>query len=176
MAGEVGYGGLSVEAIARRAGVGKHTIYRRWSSLPELLLDALEHVWVSDFDYRTSGHVRVDLREQFIRSSIGLSSPPLGPIYRAVIAAAQSDERLRETIHSKFLATVEARTLDRVRLAQSRGELRSDVDLGPVIDVLAGSLYYRWVLTTRPVDEGVIDALIDMFMEAYGRTGHSADG
>ncbi|MGC2976210.1 TetR/AcrR family transcriptional regulator [Brevibacterium sp. FAM 25378] len=176
MADEVGYGGLSIEAIAWRAGVGKHTIYRRWSSLPELLLDTLEHVWVSDFDYRTTGSIRDDLREQFIRSSQGLKSPPLGPIYRAVIAAAQSDEQLRETIHARFLATVESRTLARVRLAQDRGELRSDVDLEPTIDVLAGSLYYRWVLTTRPVDEGVIDALIDMFMDAYGRSDHSAGG
>lgn len=176
MADEVGYSGLSIEAIARRAGVGKHTIYRRWSSLHELLLDALEHVWVSDFDYRTTGGIREDLREQFIRSSAGLKNPPLGPICRAVIAAAQSDEQLRETIHARFLATVESRTLARVRLAQDRGELRPDVDLESTIDVLVGSLYYRFVLTTRPVDEGVIDALIDMFMDAYGRAGHSAGG
>lgn len=176
MADEVGYGGLSIEAIARRAGVGKHTIYRRWLSLHELLLDALEHVWVSDFDYRTTGSIREDLREQFIRSSTGLKKAPLGPIYRAVIAAAQSDEQLRDTIYERFLATVESRTLARVRLAQDRGELRSDVDLEPVIDVLAGSLYYRFLLSTRPVDEGVIDALIDMFMDAYGCADHSAGG
>jgi AcrR family transcriptional regulator len=176
MADEFGYSGLSIEAIARRAGVGKHTIYRRWPSLHELLLDALEYVWVSDFDYRTTGGIREDLREQFIRSSNGLKNPPLGPICRAVIAAAQSDEQLRETIHARFLATVESRTLARVRLAQDRGELRSDVDLEPTIDVLAGSLYYRFVLTTRPVDEGVIDALIDMFVDAYGRTDQSAGG
>ncbi|WP_167131575.1 TetR/AcrR family transcriptional regulator [Paramicrobacterium chengjingii] len=174
LASEVGYRGLSIEAIARRAGVGKHTIYRRWSSISELLLDTLNHVWSSDLDYSMSGGVQEDLREQFIRSTRALSSPPLGPIYRAVIADAQSESSLRETIHKRFLVTVEERTLDRVRLAQTQGQLRPDVDLQYPAEVLAGTLYYRWLLTTRPVDENIIDGLIGMFMDAYGISDSSA--
>jgi AcrR family transcriptional regulator len=129
LATEVGYAGLSIEAVARRAGVGKHTIYRRWPSIAALLLDALEVVWVSDLDYRTSQDVRADLREQFLRSSHALSTPPIGPVYRAVIAEAQADPALRATLHQRFLATVEQRTLDRVTHAQQTGELVADVNL-----------------------------------------------
>lgn len=170
LAAEVGYRGLTIEAIARRAGVGKHTIYRRWSSISELLLDALNHVWISDLDYRDTGGIREDLREQFVRSSRGLSRPPMGPIYRAVIADAQSDAELRETLHGRFLATVEQRTLDRVQLAQRHGQLRRDVDLTYAAEVLAGALYYRWLLTPLPIDEHAIDGLIGMFMDAYGES------
>lgn len=170
LAAEVGYRGLTIEAIARRAGVGKHTIYRRWPSISELLIDTLHHVWASDLDYRTSGDIRADLREQFLRSTRALSRPPLGPIYRAVVAEAQSDEQLRATVHERFLATVEERTRNRVQLAQRQGELRGDVDLTYAAEVLAGALYYRWLLTTLPIDEYAIDGLIDMFMDAYGES------
>lgn len=169
VAEESGYGGLTIEAVARRAGVGKHTIYRRWSNIAELLLDALSHVWISDLDYRGDGPVREDLREQFLRSSHALSTPPIGPVYRAVIAEAQSDPALREQLHERFLATVEQRTLDRVERAQRAGELNAEVDLRFAAEVLSGTLYYRWLLTPRPVDEEAIDGLLDMFTAAYAR-------
>lgn len=168
LATEVGYRGLSVEAIAARAGVGKHTIYRRWPSIAELLLDALSVVWISDLDYRTSGPVRADLREQFMRSSRALSTPPIGPVYRAVIAEAQADAALRATLYERFLATVEQRTLDRIARAQRDGQLVADANLEYAAEILSGTLYYRWLLTTRPVDENAIDGLLDMFMAAYG--------
>lgn len=168
LAAEEGYRGLTVEAVARRAGVGKHTIYRRWPSIAQLLLDALNHVWISDLDYRTSGEIRADLREQFLRSSRALSTPPIGPIYRAVIAEAQGDPELRATLHERFLATVERRTLERILLAQRNGELDPEADLEIAAEVLAGTLYYRWLLTPRPIDERAIDGVIDLFLAAYG--------
>lgn len=171
LAAESGYAGLSIEAVGRRAGVGKHTIYRRWPSKAALLLDALNHVWTSDLDYRDTGDVRGDLREQFIRSSSALSQPPIGPIYRAVIAEAQADSALRATLHERFLATVERSTLDRITRAQRTGELVADANLEFAAEVLCGTLYYRGLLSNRPIDETAIDGLLDMFMAAYGITG-----
>ncbi|UNS95137.1 TetR/AcrR family transcriptional regulator [Streptomyces tubbatahanensis] len=168
LAVEVGYAGLSIEAVARRAGVGKHTIYRRWSSMAELLLDALSRAWTSDLDYRDTGDVRADLREQFLRSAPALSSPPIGPVYRAVIAEAQSDAALRATLHERFLVTVEQRTLERITLAQRTGELVDGVNLEFAAEVLCGTLYYRALLTNRPIDEAAVDGLLEMFMAAYG--------
>lgn len=168
LAAEAGYAGLSIEAIARRAGVGKHTIYRRWPSMTALLLDALQYVWTTDLDYRESGDLRSDLREQFLRSSSALSRPPIGPVYRAVVAEAQADSALRATLHERFLRTVEQRTLERVTRAQRAGELRADADLGFAAEVLCGTLYYRHLMTAKPVDEDAVDGLLDMFMDAYG--------
>ncbi|GEK21550.1 TetR/AcrR family transcriptional regulator [Cellulomonas xylanilytica] len=167
LAEESGYKGMTIEAVARRAGVGKHTIYRRWSSIAELLLDALSHVWVSDLDYRSDGPVREDLREQFLRSSRALSTPPIGPVYRAVIAEAQSDPAVRDALYNRFLVTVEQRTLERVQRAQRTGELDAEADLQFAAEMLSGTLYYRALLTPRPVDDAAIDGLLDMFMAAY---------
>ncbi|MFD7656654.1 TetR/AcrR family transcriptional regulator [Actinosynnema sp. NPDC059797] len=168
LAAEVGYAGLSIEAVARRAKVGKHTIYRRWPSKGALMLDALSRVWTTDLDYRDTGDVRADLREQFLRSSLALTRPPIGPVYRGLIAEAQSDPALRATLHERFLLTVERRTLDRITRAQHAGELVADVDLEFAAEVLCGTLYYRHLLSTRPVDEDAVDDLLDMFMAAYG--------
>lgn len=162
---EVGYRGLTLKTVAQRAGVGKHTIYRRWPSLFALLLDALCQVWTSDLDYRDTGDVHADLREQFVRSSGVLAT---APVYRALIAEAQADGALRATLHERFLAAVEASTLRRVERAQQAGELVSGVDLTHASEVLCGALYYRAMLSDRPVDEPVIDGLLDMFMAAYG--------
>ncbi|MEU6788375.1 TetR/AcrR family transcriptional regulator [Nonomuraea angiospora] len=170
LAAEHGYAGLSIEAVARRAGVGKHTIYRRWPSKSAMLLDALSRVWTTDLDYRDTGDVRADLREQFLRSSAALSSPPIGPAYRAAIAEAQTDPALRATMHERFLATVEQRTLDRISQAQHTGELAADADLTFAAEVLCGALYYRHLLTIRPIDADAVDDLLDMFMAAYGAT------
>ncbi|MEU4234115.1 TetR/AcrR family transcriptional regulator [Nonomuraea sp. NPDC026600] len=168
LAAEVGYAGLSIEAVARRAGVGKHTIYRRWPSMAALLLDALSRVWASDLDYRDTGDVRADLREQFLRSGLALSSPPIGPVYRAVIAEAQADSTLRTTLYERFLITVEQSTLDRITRAQRTGELVAEANLEFPAEVLCGALYYRSLLSTRPIDENAVDGLLDMFMAAYG--------
>ncbi|MEV0828381.1 TetR/AcrR family transcriptional regulator [Nonomuraea rubra] len=170
LAAEVGYAGLSIEAVARRAGVGKHTIYRRWPSMAALLLDALSVVWSSNLDYRDTGDVRADLREQFLRSSQALAGPPIGPVYRAVIAEAQADATLRATLHERFLVTVEQSTLDRITRAQHTGELVAEANLEFAAEVLCGTLYYRHLLSTRPIDEHAIDGLLDMFMAAYGTT------
>ncbi|SFW86923.1 TetR/AcrR family transcriptional regulator [Amycolatopsis australiensis] len=167
-AAEVGYAGLNVEAVARRAGVGKHTIYRRWPTMAALLLDALSRVWTTDLDYHDTGDIRADLREQFLRSAPALAAPPIGPVYRAVIAEAQADEALRATLHDRFLRTVEESTLARIKRAQEAGELVSGVDLTFPAEVLCGTLYYRHLLSTRAVDETAVDALLDMFMAAYG--------
>jgi AcrR family transcriptional regulator len=172
LAAEVGYAGLNIEAVARRAGVGKHTIYRRWPSKTALLLDALSRVWTTDLDYHDTGDVRADLREQFLRSGPALASPPIGPVYRALIAEAQSDPALRATLHERFLRTVETRTLDRITRAQHTGELVADVDLEFAAEVLCGTLYYRSLLSTRPIDENAVDNLLDMFMAAYSATTH----
>ncbi|MGA4844201.1 TetR/AcrR family transcriptional regulator [Streptomyces sp. G45] len=167
LAAEVGYAGLSIEALARRAGVGKHTIYRRWPNKAALLLDALNRAWLTDLDYRDTGDLRSDLREQFLRSLAALADPPIGQVYRAVIAEAQSDPALRATLHERFLRTAEQSTLERVIRAQRAGELRADADLTFAAEVLCGALYYRHLLTPFPVDERAVDGLLDMFMDAY---------
>ncbi|MFB7645769.1 TetR family transcriptional regulator [Streptomyces sp. CB01201] len=175
LAVETGYGSLTMEAVARKAGVGKHTIYRRWPSKPVLIMDALGHVWISDLNYRDTGDLRADLREQFLRSSTALAEPPIGPVYRAAIAEAQADPSLRDALHQRFLATVEERTLDRITRAQRAGELTTDTDLTFPAEVLCGALYYRHLLSTRPIGAAEVDALLDMFLAAYG-TQHPGPG
>ncbi|MFJ8936756.1 TetR-like C-terminal domain-containing protein [Streptomyces sp. NPDC102365] len=117
--------------------------------------------------FRTVGHL--DLREQFVRSGAALLSPAIRPVYRAVVIASQDDDALRERLYRQFLAVIEQRTLDRLTRAQRAGELVADADLTYPAEVLCGALYYRGLLSTRPVDEAAIDGLLDVFMAALRR-------
>src|SRR5256885_16822102 len=72
LAGEAGYAGLNVEAAARRAGGGKHTIYPRRAPTGALLLDPLRHAWATDPDHHATRDPRPDPREQVLPSG-----PPL---------------------------------------------------------------------------------------------------
>ncbi|MDT0341277.1 TetR-like C-terminal domain-containing protein [Streptomyces litchfieldiae] len=120
-------------------------------------------------DYPDTGDVRSDLREQFLNSVTALADPPIGQVYRAVIAEAQSDPALRAALHERFLSAAEQRTPDRITRAQHAGELRADADLTFAAEVLCGALYYRHLLTPLPVDERAVDGLLDMFMAAYAK-------
>ncbi|MFD5930273.1 TetR-like C-terminal domain-containing protein [Streptomyces sp. NPDC060333] len=120
-------------------------------------------------DYRDTGDVRADLREQFLRSASALSEPPIGPLYRTVIAEAQADSALRATLHERFLRTMEQSTLARITLAQRSGELDPDADLTYAAEVLCGTLYYRRLVTDLPIDEYAVDGLPKMFLAANAR-------
>src|SRR3954464_5473965 len=95
---ERGYDRMSVEAIADRAGVGKQTIYRWWPSKGAVILDALNDYVGDVSDFPDSGDVRADLRQQMSGVSALLGSEEFGPVYRAVIASAQSDPELARAL------------------------------------------------------------------------------
>src|SRR4051812_11781658 len=88
---ELGYGKLSIEAIAVRAGVGKHTVYRRWPSKGALLLDALLSLNEPGLNYPDTGDVRADLREQICAAVDLLAAAPFRPLFQALVGEAQQN-------------------------------------------------------------------------------------
>src|SRR5689334_736742 len=91
LAREVGYAKLSIEGVASRAGVGKHTIYRRWPSKGLLFHDALLTLNEPVLDYPDTGDVMADLRRQIHGTVDLLGTPPWGPLYQALLGEAQHD-------------------------------------------------------------------------------------
>ncbi len=88
---EVGYAKLSIEAIATRAGVGKHTVYRRWPSKGALLLDSLLSLSDAVLDYADTGDVVADLRKQIYAAVDLLARAPFRPLFQALVGEAQHD-------------------------------------------------------------------------------------
>lgn len=156
---EVGIAGLTMDAVAVRAGVGKATIYRRWSSKEALMLDA----WMSCVTtppVPDTGSLRSDLDELFLRIDHRLSDEALQRVFPQMIAAAKVNPEVSEA----YLAFLDERrrpmrsVLER---AIARGELDAHTDVQFVGDLLYAPLLYRWLVTDGLVDDSIIGRVID---------------
>jgi AcrR family transcriptional regulator len=150
LACEGGHARLTVEAIAKRAGVGKQTIYRWWSTKEEILLEELDARTRATLEFPNSGDVRADLLGQLSEVTKVLASDEYAP-YRGLIAAAQSDDELSRQIHERIIEPRVAALVERVSQAQRDGQLRDDMAARDVVELLYGPIYYRLLLRTRPL-------------------------
>jgi AcrR family transcriptional regulator len=159
--GDVGWAGFSVEAVARRAGVGKASIYLRWPAKEALLASALRHRagFVSEVD---TGTVRGDL-VQLARQLLSLY---LGGSGRAVMRIGLEAERIpwiaehyEELRRSEILA---ARAI--VRRGIRRGELPAATSVTVLLDALCGGAMMH-VMTAPPALRDKVAAGADAYAE-----------
>lgn len=165
---ETGYAKLSMEAVAARAGAGKHTLYRRWPSKGALLLDSLLHLHAPDLDYPDTGDVVADLRTQIHAAVDLLGNPPFGPLYRALIGEAQHDPRLAADLNKRFVTPQTEKTVARLRTARERGELSPAFDLDLAMALLSGPLYFRLLITQEPLTHAYVDRLLRALFDGMG--------
>ncbi|MFF4242669.1 TetR/AcrR family transcriptional regulator [Actinomadura geliboluensis] len=158
---ESGYAKLSIEAVASRAGVGKHTIYRRWPSKGMLFLDAVLSLNTEDLVHRDTGDIVADTREVMIKATELLAQPPWGPLYRALLGEAQHDPDVAAGHRQRFIRQQTDDFLRRLRSAQEQGQIAPDFDLDLAMDLLSGALYYRFLFVQEPITHDYIDRLLD---------------
>ena len=159
---ELGYDRVSIEAIAKRAGVGKQTIYRWWPSKGAVALEALDNSLATVVDFRDSGDIVEDLRHHMKNVTQVLGSTQIGPVIQGLIAAAQSDPALSRAHLERVIEPATAAWHDRIARAHKSGEIRGDADPQAIIDMLFGAMYFRLLLHTRPLEPEQIDAALDI--------------
>lgn len=168
---ERGYRGLTMDAVARRSGVAKTTIYRRFTGKLDLLRAAIERLASERFGEPDTGSLRGDL-EETVRMMARATAPPWGAVVAAVVGEAPHDPELREAA-ATFVArwrTVFRRMLWR---AVERAELPADTDLDLLIDMLVGPLYYRLLVTGRPVVPELAEPLTTTLLEGLAPSRRS---
>ena len=94
--GEVGYGGLTIDALAQAAGVGKATIYRRWRTKQDLIVDSIADLGSLLTVPPDTGSLREDLR-QFMHLLAETTRSPVGAVLRSLVPAMQHHPELRAT-------------------------------------------------------------------------------
>jgi AcrR family transcriptional regulator len=155
---EVGIAGLTMDAVAARAGVGKATIYRRWSSKEALLLDAWA-ACVRTHDDPDTGNLAEDLQQMLTAKHDVLADVELQRIYPQMIAAARVNPDVAEA-YRELIAERRAPMQAVLRRAVARGEIAPDVDLGLVQDLLIAPLLYRWLISDEPIAPELVDQII----------------
>jgi AcrR family transcriptional regulator len=157
LAQELGYAKLSIEAVAARAGVGKHTIYRRWPSKGALFLDALLSINAPVLEYPDTGDIEADLRTQVHAAIDLLGRPPFSPLYRALLGEAQHDPAVSAALNERFIAPQAERTIARLKKAQDQGQLSPELDLDLAMAILSGAFYFQFMVTQQPLTNSYAD-------------------
>jgi AcrR family transcriptional regulator len=159
---EVGYDAMSMEAIAARAGVGKATIYRRWSGKALLVLDSVRARELPLDDPPDTGDLRDDLLTLFGELAACLDEQALAHL-SGVLVAMRRDPELRDTVNDLILDAWARATRAIVVHAAERGEIarRSEdvVDLFAKVGPSVLALHY---LTAKgAIDEPLVTHLVD---------------
>jgi AcrR family transcriptional regulator len=147
-----GTGGLTIDAIAAEAGVGRQTIYRWWPSKGAVLADALVRHARAVVPERDTGSFTGDLVAFLTDSFAGLEDEGLAGRLRQIVAEAQHDEHVARVL-AEFTAARRARLRALLERGQAAGEVAADADLGLLVDMAYGVLYYRLLVGHAPLDE-----------------------
>ncbi|MFG7942866.1 MULTISPECIES: TetR/AcrR family transcriptional regulator [Streptomyces] len=164
---EKGFAGVTIEGIAKSAGVAKQTIYRWWSSKTDILVEAYLTDAAEALAPVDHGDLERDLRAHLRRLAEFLTGTDPGAVFRALIGQAQHDPAVAGQFRERCLP--EQRRRDRLPLERAvrRGELPSGLDLAAEADRLIGPLYYRVLVTGESVGPAFTDALVDAFLARF---------
>ena len=159
---ENGYGGVTIDRVARRAGVGRPTVYRRWANKAELVFDAVFEE-IETIEIPDSGNAVADLVGLAKVFGRALSSPAAAQALVAVMADVGSDSDIAASVRE---GVIQRRTTDiavLVERAQSEGIIRADLDPVLFVHAIAGALYYRAAVLGEHVTEDLVVAIFDLF-------------
>ncbi|MEV0914937.1 TetR/AcrR family transcriptional regulator [Streptomyces sp. NPDC049967] len=167
---ERGYGRVTVEAIAARAGVSKKTIYRWWPSKSAVLLEAFTEALVQAAPSADTDDIAADLRTH-VNGAVGvLSVPPFGPAYAGILSELHHDDELAETVRTQLIEPRFEEVVVRLRVAQERGQIPPGADLRLAVEMLYGPVYYRHVLRKPMQDPEAVALLVDHVLRSLGAT------
>ncbi|MCX4394708.1 TetR/AcrR family transcriptional regulator [Streptomyces sp. NBC_00053] len=165
---EKGYGRVTIEAIAARAGVSKKTIYRWWPSKGAVILEAFTDALVGTTPFADTGDIAADLRANLSGAVKLISTPPFGPAYAGILSEMHHDDALAQAVRAKLVDPRCDEAVARLRRAQEQGQIPPDANLPLAVEMLYGPMYYRHVLRKPIQDEEEIAALVTHVLRAIG--------
>lgn len=156
---EVGYGRLSIEAVARRAGVGKTAIYRRWSNKLEMVLEIVSDVAGRAVPLPDTGSFTDDLQLLTMIVSRALQHRIASQIIPDLMAEAARNPQIAETLQKALRTHQQAVGEKLVSQAVRRGELPEGTDPELAVDLMLGPLYWRLAVARTPLPDGYLEKL-----------------
>ncbi|KAA0022292.1 TetR/AcrR family transcriptional regulator [Antrihabitans cavernicola] len=159
MLAETGFRGLTMEAIAQRAGAGKTTLYRWWPSKAAILLDAVHDRADRYPGFGDSGDVHTDLLDE-VRGVIAFYRTKTGAAMLDLIAESRFEPSLAEAISERFIAGRRAATTEVLQRGIERGQVRADLDIDVTMDAIWGSIYYKLLISHATLTSAHADAIL----------------
>ncbi|WP_022660234.1 TetR/AcrR family transcriptional regulator [Paucidesulfovibrio longus] len=154
---------LTMEAVARRAGVGRPTLYRWWPTLADIVLEAVLRLADEEIAVSARESLRETLRE-FLRGSVRAILDGGGAHLRFLMARAQEDGGFRERFREGFAAKRRAVLNSIFTQAAEQGRIGLVHDPDMLADVVFGAMWYRLLVGHASLDEAFADELADVAM------------
>jgi len=157
---EVGYGALTMDAVASEAGVGKATIYRRWRTKQDLVVDTISDLNRAEATTPDTGSLEGDLR-LVMHQMVSMVSGPTGAATQALLSTIPHQPALADAFRNGPLAVWRQTFAEVWQRAEERGEVRTGLHRSTVAETTSALLVQRWLLTGETVDEAYADEVLD---------------
>lgn len=155
----VGYGALTMDAVASQAGVGKATIYRRWRTKQDLVIDIIAELNQAEIIPPDTGSLRSDLRD-LLHALVALINGPAGAAILSLLSTVPHDPTLAEAFRGGPLDGWQHAFEHVWAHAAQRGEVPPGLAGTVLAEAASSLLVQRWLLTGQPVDDAYADAVL----------------
>ena len=170
---DVGYGALTMDAVASEAGVGKATIYRRWRTKQDLVVDTISDLNRDEAAPPDTGSLEGDLRAM-MRQMVTMISGPTGAATLSLLSTMPHHPALAEAFRNGPLAVWRQAFEQIWQRAEERGETGPGLAGSLAAESTSALLVQRWLLTGGEVDEAYADSVLDaVVLPAVRATGAS---
>jgi AcrR family transcriptional regulator len=166
---ERGYARLSMESVAKRAGVGKSALYRRWASKQEMALSVIAEFSVGQAPTPDTGSLSDDIQQSLEAVAKWLSHPKFSRILPDLVAEMGRNPELSDVVEGMIGQPRRDRAAVMLKRAIERGEIDENTDLELALDLLAAPIYWRLLVRDGQLEPGYLDNLAAMLCRALGR-------
>jgi AcrR family transcriptional regulator len=160
-----GYAGLTMSGVAATAGVSTATLYRRWRSKVDLVVDVLA-ARADERPVPDTGTLRGDCRAWLRQMVDALQDTTAGPITAGLVGEIGRNPELAAALRTHLISPRRAALTEMLDRAAHRGELRRGLDHDLVADMLTAPIYHRVLITGAPISRSIADKLVDLVLLA----------
>ena len=154
---------LTMDAVAKRAGVGKPTLYRWWPTRNALVLAMVSERLVLDGEASPHASAEVKLRSR-VERIVSQYGGTFGRIMAGLIGESQSDPEFRRELFDSQIRLRRQATIAEIEHGKNEGEFRADLDAGLLVDLVFGAIYYRLLLGSAPLDAEFSQRLVELVL------------
>lgn len=156
-----GVKGLTIEGVAARTGIAKTTLYRRWRSKEDLALAVLLDMAQMATSAPAGPDVRAGLVGYLNAVITILRDTLMGPVMQGLASDLATDPEMAKAFRAEVIAFRQAHLARVIQHGVEEGELRSDIDLALLQELLFGPVYYRLLFSGQPLNKDLAHHIVD---------------
>lgn len=160
---ETSFADVTIEGIAARAHVGKATVYRWWPNKAAVVIEAFREAFAPQLPFPETGSFRDDIKTQ-VRNFARVLSGGAGRMLSEFIVAARTDAGVAHAFRTLWADPRRSEAKQVLMRRQRRGQLRKDVDLDLVLDLLYGPIYYRMLARNETPTAKYAEAVVNLLL------------